>query len=117
MKTWLDQLDKALDNRIRLAATTLLMTETEMDFVTLKATLEVTDGNLSSHLAALEKVGYLAVEKQFRGRKPQTTYRLTPTGRAAYMQHLAALEQLLRQTQQLPASLPNNPTKPKPPKQ
>ena len=72
-----------------------LMVEPSFDFKQLKALLDVTDGNLATHLKALEKKQYLLVTKKFIGRKPNTSYSLTPKGRTAFQNHLAALEKLL----------------------
>jgi len=66
------------------------------DFTTLKAMLGVTDGNLASHLAVLEKHRYVRVRKEFVRRKPQTTYGLTEPGRRAFADHIDALEHLIR---------------------
>jgi predicted ArsR family transcriptional regulator len=73
----------------------VLMVDDKVDFNTLKDTLQLTDGNLASHLRALEEAEYLQVEKQFVGRKPKTTYRATDAGREAFKSHLDALEQLI----------------------
>ena len=73
----------------------VLMVEDKTDFTTLKETLQLTDGNLASHLRALEEAEYLRVEKQFVGRKPNTTYHATEAGREAFKNHLDALEQLI----------------------
>ncbi|MFD1186037.1 winged helix-turn-helix domain-containing protein [Pontibacter rugosus] len=78
----------------------VLMVEDTVDFSTLKETLQLTDGNLASHLRALEDAVYLRVEKQFVGRKPQTTYHATETGREAFKSHLGALEQLILNNRQ-----------------
>ena len=59
------------------------------DFNSLKETLQVTDGNLASHLKALEKAGMIQVEKQFINRKPNTSYSATEKGLAAFKQHIA----------------------------
>jgi DNA-binding PadR family transcriptional regulator len=58
--------------------------------------LEVSDGNLASHMKVLEEEGYIEVKKQFVGRKPQTTYVVTEGGRKAFNDHLLALENLLK---------------------
>ncbi|WP_394342836.1 winged helix-turn-helix domain-containing protein [Rufibacter immobilis] len=78
----------------------VLMVEDRVDFNTLKETLQLTDGNLASHLRALEDAEYLRVEKQFVGRKPQTTYQATEAGREAFKNHLDALEQLILSNRQ-----------------
>ena len=74
----------------------LLMVHEDIDFNALKDRLQVTDGNLASHISTLEKHDYVTVEKTFVGKKPNTTYRATPTGRQAFKDHLDALEQILK---------------------
>jgi DNA-binding PadR family transcriptional regulator len=66
-----------------------------MEFNAFKALLEVTDGNLASHIKSLEKEEYIEVKKQFVGKKPNTTYRVTEKGRKSFEAHLDALEKLL----------------------
>lgn len=95
MKDYLDNINKAFESRARLGIMSVLMVEDKVDFNTLKDTLQLTDGNLASHLRALEEAEYLQVEKQFVGRKPNTTYRATDAGREAFNSHLDALEQLI----------------------
>lgn len=73
----------------------LLLTKNETDFNALKSALDITDGNLASHLKALEKENYIAIVKQFIGRKPNTSYSVTNEGRLAFKKHLAALEALI----------------------
>lgn len=75
----------------------VLMANESYDFNSLKELLEVTDGNLASHLKGLEKEVYIEVIKSFLGRKPNTRYRATPTGAAAFKKHLQALENLIKQ--------------------
>jgi DNA-binding MarR family transcriptional regulator len=67
-----------------------------LDFNSLKEYLDVTDGNLASHLTALEKLNYIQVSKQFIGKKPNTTYAVTEVGRKAFGDHLTVLEKLIR---------------------
>lgn len=67
-----------------------------LDFNSLKEYLEITDGNLASHLKALEKEGFITVSKTFIGRKPNTSYTVTKKGRKAFNEHLNSLEQLLQ---------------------
>lgn len=75
----------------------VLMVNDSVDFNTMKETLNLTDGNLASHSAALEKEGYIHIKKEFIGKKPLTTYSATKTGIKAFNEHLDALEQLLKQ--------------------
>ncbi len=73
----------------------ILMVNERADFNSLKDTLEITDGNLASHLKALEKAGMIDVMKEFVGRKPKTSYKATSTGRQEFEKHLDALEYLI----------------------
>jgi DNA-binding PadR family transcriptional regulator len=66
------------------------------DFNSLKELLEVTDGNLASHLKSLEKSKYITFRKEFLGRKPNTKYSATEEGREAFKKHIKAIEQLLK---------------------
>lgn len=95
MKDYLEHINKAFESRVRLGIMSVLLVDEKVDFSTLKETLQLTDGNLASHLRALEEAEYLKVEKQFVGRKPNTTYHATEAGRAAFNSHLNALEQLI----------------------
>jgi DNA-binding MarR family transcriptional regulator len=92
----INALNKTFENRIRLGVMSLLMVNDKADFNTLKHLLGVTDGNLSSHITALEKEGYISVHKQFVGKKPRTTYLVTEIGKQSFNEHLDALEKLLR---------------------
>lgn len=96
MKLNIDGISKVFESRVRLGIMSVLMVNDKVDFKTLKETLGVTDGNLASHLKALEKEKLIEVSKQFVGRKPNTTYLATARGRKVFEDHLAALEQLLR---------------------
>lgn len=92
----LNHFDKMLENRIRLGIMSVLMVNDYGDFAQLKDSLGLTDGNLASHLKALEKAEYIAMEKRFVGRKPNTRYKATTQGRKAFEQHLQALDQFLK---------------------
>lgn len=95
MKEILQNLNKAFESRIRLGIMSALMVNERVDFNELKSLLDLTDGNLASHLKALEREAYIDVLKSFVGRKPNTTYQVTDKGRNAFQQHLDALEKLL----------------------
>ncbi len=88
--------DKAFENRARLAIMSILMVTDWADFNRFKEQLDMTDGNLASHLSALEKAAYIEVRKSFIGKKPNTSYRVTPIGKKAFKQHLQSLEKFLR---------------------
>jgi DNA-binding HxlR family transcriptional regulator len=74
----------------------ILMVNEAMDFNSLKELLQVTDGNLATHMAMLEREGYIRIQKRFVGKKPHTTYAATSSGKAAFMGHVDALERLIR---------------------
>ena len=95
MKSIISGLNKAFDNRVRLGIMAILMVSENVDFNHIKETLELTDGNLASHLKALEGIGYVLMHKEFVGRKPRTSYVVTETGRIAFRFHLNALEKLI----------------------
>lgn len=91
------KLNKTFDNRIRLGIMSALLVNERVSFKFLKELLEVTDGNLASHLKPLEKNKYLTVEKGFIGRKTSTTYRITLTGEKAFKEHISVLEKMIRE--------------------
>ncbi|MTI32398.1 transcriptional regulator [Cytophagales bacterium RKSG123] len=76
----------------------VLMVNEKLDFNALKELLQLTDGNLASHLKALEKAGFIDVHKQFIGRKPNTQYMATQEGKKAFLAHLEALENLVKKS-------------------
>jgi DNA-binding MarR family transcriptional regulator len=76
-----------------------LMVNPSVDFLALKELLNVTDGNLASHITALEKMEYIAVKKEFVGKKTKTTYMATKLGRLEFNHHLKALEDMIRQSE------------------
>ena len=96
MKNFIEDLNKAFESRIRLGIMSVLMVNNWVDFGTLKEMLDVTDGNLASHITALEKMEYIKVQKQFVGKKPNTSYAVTKAGKKAFGNHLHALEKLLK---------------------
>ena len=89
-------LNKIFDNRIRLGVMSVLMINEEMSFNDLKQMMEVTDGNLASHLVNLEENGFIKVHKGFIGRKTNTTYAITKAGEKAFKEHIEALENMIR---------------------
>lgn len=95
MKNPISNLQKVFENRIRLGIMSALMVNDSLSFNVLRELLELTDGNLASHLKALEQQEIIQVSKQFIGRKPSTTYQATGFGKDLFRKHLAALEDLL----------------------
>ena len=97
MKNPFENLDKMLEHRARLQIMSALITNNAFDFNSLKEMLGVTDGNLASHIKALEKEKYISVLKSFVDRKPNTKYKITERGRTAFKKHLDALEAVVKQ--------------------
>lgn len=95
MKNPISNLQKVFESRIRLGIMSALMVNETLDFNALKELLELTDGNLASHLKSLEQQEIITVSKQFIGRKPSTNYKATEHGKELFRQHLAALEELI----------------------
>lgn len=95
MKEIISGLNKLFDSRVRLGIMSLLVVSESVDFNTMKEMLDVTDGNLASHLKALEKEGIVEVRKQFVGRKPNTSYVVTPLGKKLFQDHINALERII----------------------
>jgi DNA-binding MarR family transcriptional regulator len=89
-------LNKVFDNRVRLGVMSTLMVNDEISFNDLKKLLEVTDGNLATHLVNLEENGYIKVYKGFIGRKTNTTYAITKAGEKAFTDHITALENMIK---------------------
>jgi DNA-binding MarR family transcriptional regulator len=97
MKNPFENLDRILEHRLRLQIISVLVANDSYDFNALKELLEVTDGNLATHLKALEKEKYISVIKSFVDRKPNTRYKITERGRSAFKKHLDAMEELIKQ--------------------
>jgi DNA-binding MarR family transcriptional regulator len=97
MKNPFENLDRILEHRVRLQIMSVLMANDSYDFNSLKEIIGITDGNMASHMKALEKEKYIAVSKSFVDRKPNTKYRVTERGRNVFKKHLDALEELVKQ--------------------
>ncbi len=92
----IDNINKLFDHRIRLGIMSILMVNENADFNRLKELLDLTDGNLASHVKALEQAKYILVEKSFVGRKPNTRYSTTKLGKTEFKKHIEALEKLIQ---------------------
>ena len=90
-----DQLNKAFESRVRLGLMSILSVNSWVSYKEIKDLLEVTDGNLASHVQSLEKIKYLEIKKQFIGKKPLTNYKVTKMGKEAFEKHIEGLEKLL----------------------
>ncbi len=98
MRNFIENLNKAFESRVRLGIMSILMVNETVDFGMLKEQLQITDGNMASHLSALEKLKYIEITKQFIGKKPNTSYAASALGKKAFSDHLDALEQLINKT-------------------
>jgi DNA-binding HxlR family transcriptional regulator len=96
MKNPINGLNKIFESRIRLGVMSVLMVNEEINFNDLKQMLEVTDGNLATHLINLEENGFIKVHKGFIGRKTNTTYSITKMGEKVFSEHITALENMIK---------------------
>lgn len=91
------QLDRVIHEKGRLAIMSMLAASPELSFTELKDTLNMTDGNLTTHIRTLQEAGYLSVTKSFKNRRPLTTCALTTGGRTAFSNYISLLEQIVQQ--------------------
>lgn len=96
MKNPFDNLDKVLGHSSRLQIMSVLAVNDSYDFISLRGLLQITDGNLATHIKALEREKYISVNKSFVDRKPSTRYKITEKGRSAFRKHIDALDELVR---------------------
>ncbi len=96
MNNPIENLNKTFDSRVRLGIMSALMVNDKINFNDLKELIDITDGNLASHVKSLEENGYIKVNKGFIGRKTNTTYAVTKAGEKAFQQHLNALEKMIK---------------------
>jgi DNA-binding MarR family transcriptional regulator len=96
MKNPIGQLNKIFDSRIRIGIMSALMVNDSLNFNDIKALMDVTDGNLATHIKSLEENKYINVKKGFIGKKTNTTYTITKAGEKAFRSHLDALEQIIK---------------------
>jgi DNA-binding MarR family transcriptional regulator len=90
------QLNKAFESRVRMGVMAVLVVNQWVPYGELKDVLQLTDGNLASHISALEKLNYIEVKKEFVGKKPQTSYKVTKEGKQAFQEHLGGLEKMIK---------------------
>jgi len=91
-----NQLNKAFESRVRLGVMSVLMVNDWVSYSEMKELLSLTDGNLASHISALDKLDFIEIEKKFVGKKPQTSYKATKLGKIEFEKHIDGLEKLLR---------------------
>ena len=92
------QLDRVIHEKGRLAIMSMLAATPELSFTELRDSLEMTDGNLTSHMRTLQETGYVAVSKSYENNRPLTTCSLTAAGKKAFAGYIDLLEQILQQT-------------------
>ncbi len=92
----IEKLNKTFDSRVRLGIMSTLMVNDEINFNDLKELINVTDGNLASHIKSLEESGFIKITKGFIGKKTNTTYAVTKAGERAFQNHLTALEKMIK---------------------
>jgi len=96
MKSIIHNINKVFDHRVRLGIMSVLMVHESVDFNSLKEILDLTDGNLASHLKSLEKGKYININKEFIGKKPNTKYSSTKLGKLEFKKHINALERIIK---------------------
>lgn len=96
MSKLIHQFNKVFDNRIRLGIMSILVVNEWVEFKELKSLLDLTDGNLASHISNLEKEKYVEFKKEFVGKKPRTSYKATKQGKKAFEEHLLVLESFIK---------------------
>jgi len=96
MSNPIENLNKTFDSRVRLGIMSTLMVNDAINFNDLKQLIDVTDGNLASHIKSLEESAYIKVNKGFIGKKTNTTYAVTKLGEKAFQQHLSGLEKMIK---------------------
>lgn len=100
MKVTFENLHKAFESRVRLGIMSALAVNDSLDFTSLKEFLEVTDGNLATHIKKLENEGFVEVEKSFIDNKPNTSYSMSKAGKKAFEEHLEVLEKIIKAQKQ-----------------
>ena len=91
------QLDRVIHEKGRLAIMSMLAATPEISFTELRDTLEMTDGNLTTHVRTLQEAGYISVSKSFQNNRPLTTCSLNAAGRKAFAAYVGLLEQIVQQ--------------------
>ena len=91
------QLDRVIHEKGRLAIMSALAAAPDLSFTELRDMLAMTDGNLTTHIRALQEAGYVSVAKSYQNRRPLTTCSLTAAGRKAFAGYVNLLEQIVRQ--------------------
>ncbi|HXT10278.1 MAG TPA: transcriptional regulator [Candidatus Angelobacter sp.] len=94
-------LDRVIHEKGRLAITSMLAASPELSFTELRDALNMTDGNLTTHIRTLQEAGYVSIAKSYQNNRPLTTCSLTANGRKAFAGYVDLLEQIVQQTKKL----------------
>lgn len=92
-------LDRVIHQPVRLQVMTLLVSQPDnarVAYTFVQRTLDLTGGNLTTHLRKLRETGYVAITKEFQDEKPSTWVQATPSGRRAFADYLSNLEKVLK---------------------
>jgi DNA-binding MarR family transcriptional regulator len=92
------QLDRVIHEKGRLAIMSMLAASPELSFTEMRDTLNMTDGNLTTHIRTLQEAGYVSITKSFQNKRPLTTCSLTAAGKKAFTSYINLLEQIIQQT-------------------
>ena len=92
------QLDRVIHEKGRLAIMSMLAAQPELSFTEMRDALNMTDGNLTTHMRTLQEAGYVSITKSFRNNRPLTTCSLTITGKKAFTSYINLLEKIIQQT-------------------
>ena len=92
------QIDRVIHEKGRLGIMSMLAASPELSFIDLRETLQMTDGNLTTHIRTLQEAGYVSVAKSYRNRRRMTTVSMTAGGRRAFSDYLALLERIVRES-------------------
>ena len=95
------QLDRVIHEKGRLAIMAALAASPELSFTELRDALDMTDGNLTTHIRTLQEEGFVSIAKSYKNNRPLTTCSLTAAGRKAFAEYIDLLEQILEQTRKL----------------
>jgi DNA-binding MarR family transcriptional regulator len=92
------QLDRVIHEKGRLAIMSMLAASPELSFTEMRDALQMTDGNLTTHIRTLQEAGYVSVTKSFQNNRPHTTCALTAAGKRAFNTYINLLEEIVQQT-------------------
>ena len=92
------EIDRVIHEKGRLAIMSMLAASAELSFTELREALEMTDGNLTTHIRTLQEAGYVSVTKSFQNKRPLTTCAMTPQGKKAFANYINLLERIVQQS-------------------